>query len=292
MRTLRDRVATTPLAVILGLAAVFASAAAPTSTFGAARRVFIGPDGQPLPFRDDEQVLDFLRHAAVLSSEPVRTGKSGAVRLLLDSQGIRARAVFRSIETRRTNLRMANGDAFATFYDSARFEVAAFELARLYGIDMIPPVVERRIDGRPGTVQLWIENSMTDGERAERRLRPPEAGRWRRQRLIMRAFDALVHNSDRNTGNSLIDADWNLWMIDHTRTFQRPRGGNDFGKIVQVPRAFWTALRTVSEGQIRDAVREILEPLQIASLLDRREALIEHLRQVIVERGEEAVVLS
>ena len=187
---------------------------------------------------------------------------------------------------------MGNGDVFAAFYDSARFEVAAFELARLYGIDMIPPVVERRIDGTPGTVQLWVENSMTDAERARQSLSPPEAGRWRRQRLIMRAFDALVHNSDRNTGNSLIDADWNLWMIDHTRTFQRPRGAYDFAKIVQVPRSFWSALRTVPEHQIRDAVRAILEPLQIASLLDRRKALVEHLQQLIEVRGEEAVVLA
>jgi hypothetical protein len=33
----------------------------------------------------------------------------------------------------------------------------------------------------------------------------------------MRAFDQLIYNTDRNLGNLLIDGDWRIWMIDHTR---------------------------------------------------------------------------
>ena len=93
MRPLRHRVATTPLVLILGLVSVITTAATPPPTFGAAQRVFLGPDGQALPFRDDAEVLDFLRHASVVSSEPVGSGKSGSVRLLLEANSVRARGV-------------------------------------------------------------------------------------------------------------------------------------------------------------------------------------------------------
>jgi hypothetical protein len=33
----------------------------------------------------------------------------------------------------------------------------------------------------------------------------------------MRLFDALIDNDDRNAGNFLVDDDWNLVLIDHSR---------------------------------------------------------------------------
>ena len=39
----------------------------------------------------------------------------------------------------------------------------------------------------------------------------------------MRLFDSLIFNDDRNPGNYLFDADWKLWMIDHSRAFQMRR---------------------------------------------------------------------
>ena len=37
---------------------------------------------------------------------------------------------------------------------------------------------------------------------------------------VVRLFDQLIYNTDRNLGNLLIDKDWRLWMIDHTRAFK------------------------------------------------------------------------
>ena len=36
----------------------------------------------------------------------------------------------------------------------------------------------------------------------------------------MRVFDELIANTDRNQGNMLIDKQWKLWLIDHTRGFR------------------------------------------------------------------------
>ena len=35
----------------------------------------------------------------------------------------------------------------------------------------------------------------------------------------MKMFDNLIHNPDRNAGNLIVDDDWNLYLIDHSRAF-------------------------------------------------------------------------
>jgi hypothetical protein len=131
---------------------------------------------------------------------------------------------------------------------------------------------------------------MTEGDRATQGHRPPDAAKWRRQQSIMRAFDALIANSDRNTGNSLIDPDWNLWMIDHSRTFQIPRGDTTFTTVNQLPESFWEALRTLDPEAMRERLYTFLEPAQLTALFKRHEALIAHVEGLIEVRGREAVL--
>ena len=37
---------------------------------------------------------------------------------------------------------------------------------------------------------------------------------------IVRLFDQLIYNIDRNLGNLMITNDWTIWAIDHTRAFR------------------------------------------------------------------------
>ena len=37
---------------------------------------------------------------------------------------------------------------------------------------------------------------------------------------VVRVFDELIQNVDRNMGNLLIDTGWRAWMIDHSRAFR------------------------------------------------------------------------
>ena len=55
-------------------------------------------------------------------------------------------------------------------------------------------------------------------------LNPPEPGILNDQWAVMRMFDALINNTDRNLGNQLYTRpDWKLHLIDHTRAFSRSR---------------------------------------------------------------------
>ena len=44
------------------------------------------------------------------------------------------------------------------FCESYRAEIAAYELDKLLKMDMVPPSVERQLQGNKGAAQLWVEN--------------------------------------------------------------------------------------------------------------------------------------
>ena len=42
------------------------------------------------------------------------------------------------------------------FMESYKAEIAAYKFDRLLGLNMVPPIVERKIDGRYGAAVMWI----------------------------------------------------------------------------------------------------------------------------------------
>ena len=45
------------------------------------------------------------------------------------------------------------------YMESYKAEIAAYELDKMLGLEMVPPVVERSIDGEKGAALYWIENT-------------------------------------------------------------------------------------------------------------------------------------
>jgi hypothetical protein len=44
------------------------------------------------------------------------------------------------------------------FFTSYKTQIAAYELDRLLKLDMVPPTVERQVQGSTGAATLWVEN--------------------------------------------------------------------------------------------------------------------------------------
>lgn len=256
-----------------------------------ATRVWIGPDGRPLPFRSDAEVLEFLRTAEIVAREALDAGKTGAQRLELRTPDVRARAIFHSVDVQREQVRI--GDHFhAVFRDSWRAQVAAYELARLLAIDNVAPTVARTIDGVPGSVQLWLENEglRSNAERVQAREYPRDVQSWMAQEWTMDIFDALIFNDDRHADNVLVDAEWNLWMIDHTRAFQSATSILGPDKLHRIDARLLAGLESLERDTISRLLDPYLEPDQISALMDRRDALIEHFNKLIDIEGEAAIV--
>ena len=184
-------------------------------------RVFLDAEGKPLPFANDEELLDFLREAEVVDSKDIGEGITRPRRLTLERNGVRARAVFRNVRTEQHVANLPGGQREFLFRDFYGFEPAAYRLGLLLGFDNIPPAALRRLDGKPGSVQVWIEKATTETRRREAENELADPLDWGRQIQMMLIWDALVGNTDRNLGNYLSTPSGQVWMIDHTRSFRR-----------------------------------------------------------------------
>jgi hypothetical protein len=286
-RRLRKPAASIPwlAGVLAGVLAVPPCAHAQGTETAGARAIWWGPDGTPLPFESDDEVLEFLKDADVEGSEPIGRGINRSRKLTLERGGIRAHAAFRDVEIERSNVRI-EGRYYFRFFDSYRHECAAYALARLLGLDNVPPAVVRRVSGRHGSVQIWVERTL---EESADGFSPPDIAAWTGQVWDKVLLDNLIYNVDRNSGNILTSPEYRLWLIDHTRAFQVQEELLDPDRLQRVNRRAWRRLDSTTDEELRSAVREYLAPAQMAALVKRRDLLLAHVQRLVDERGEDVV---
>lgn len=276
------------IAVFLLLALAMTAAAQQSP---APYRPWIGPDGQPLPFHSDAEVLDFLRTADVISEKNISNGVTVPRKVLLEKDGVRAHAVFRLLD--KEDSASSINSLEVGFRDSYLFEPAAYELGILLGLENIPPAVLRKLHGTSGSIQLWVEKAISEDQRIKQQLVAPDALAWERQVHLVRAFDTLVANTDRTRNNLLVTtSDWKLWFIDHTRAFRIYSDSFSLKQLTRCDRAFLTRLRDLKASDVRARTREMLRPAQVSALMKRRDAIVQHFDKLIAERGESSVLIG
>ena len=245
---------------------------------GTASVTWQDPDGTPLPFQNDSEILEFLRTARIVSQNRVVVGINKISKVLLEKNGVQLQAAFRKVSINQPRGRLAVGKAFG-FRDDCRFEVAAYRLSKLLGLDNVPPVVERKIGRDRGTLQLWVENAMMEKERRNEKVQPPSKLPWTYQWQTLRLFDNLIDNDDRNLGNILIDSDWKLWMIDHTRAFGIAKKLRNPYQVWQCERDLWERLQELDRKVLEKECKGSLKGPQIKALMARRDLLVQHIQK-------------
>jgi hypothetical protein len=286
-----------PLCVVLTALAMTTLAAAQPAVADGIRpptdHVWLAPDGEPLPFQAIEDIRLALREGRVLSREKIGRGIAGAERLELEYQGTLFRAAFRSTDITRIAPSAGSINKPSEYRDSSIFELAAFELSLMLGLQRVPPVVKREIDGVDGTLQLWLEESTPEDILIQQgKLRPPNVARWNQQKQVMYVFDNLIGNSDRNQGNLLIDGAWNIWFIDHTRAFRRTSELLSGDGMVACDRQLWQRLQEIDPKEMRRRLDPYLETKELAKLLTRHQKILRLLGKSIKAKGEDAVLFD
>jgi hypothetical protein len=182
-----------------------------------------------------------------------------------------------------------------------RFNVAAYELDKMVGLDLVAPSVERLVDGRPASVTWWVDDfAMAEVDRRRKGIEPPVPDTWSRQMQAVRVFDELIANSYRDINpplylnavwdNLLITRAWSIWLIDHTGAFGISSQLRYPESLTRCDRVLLGKLRELSRESLQRALGRYLSPEQLRALGARRELLVKHFDEQIARRGEDAVL--
>ena len=241
------------------------------------------------------QMREFLLTAKVTRSRDIGKGVTSPKRLTLTDGTLTHDAAFQAVDERQTVASLAGGGRSAViemnFVDSYRYNLAAEAIAELLDLEYMMPVhVERRWNGKKGSLSWWVDTMMEEGERLKKKIQPPNATDWNHQMYRMRVFAALTRDTDRNVGNVLITHDWKVIMIDFTRAF-RLQTELLYGKdLAQIDRALLPRLEALTRDGVKQAVDDQLTALEIDALMKRRDVIVAHFRKLIADLGEKAVL--
>jgi hypothetical protein len=250
-----------------------------------------GPTGDPLPFKSFQDAEEFLASSDVARSKTRREGVNKYKKVVLDKDGVWANSLFRweNVVKRPELNRTSLGSENRHFRDSYESELAAYKVSEILGLYNIPPTVYREVEGRSGSVQLWMEKTTTEVDRRKQGLSPPDVTSWNRQSHDMRVFDNLINNIDRNQSNILIDKDWNLWLIDHTRSFAMDESLPSPEEVERCSRSLYNALKEMDEDLVRETLGSLLRAAEVDAFFVRREKLLKILEDRVADVGESNV---
>ncbi len=257
--------------------------------------LFLDADGEPLPFQSDAEIEEFLKTADVETMKKIPVGVTSPRKVLLTSQGVRVNAVFKDIDREEKNVRDKTAGKrrfYLVWRDWFGYDIAAYRVDRLLALDRVAPIVERTIKRGKGSLQIWIEGTITEHERREKDLNPPDVARFNQQKEVMHIFNNLVANRDANLGNSLIDRNWRIWLIDCSRCFGNSEDLLYPQSISHCERGLWRALREMDPEKTHTSLSPYLSKAEIDALLARRDALVVRIQGLIDEWGEEMIIFD
>ena len=251
------------------------------------------PPVAPPPALSLEEQEAFLLNAKIIRRKGVSTGVTDTIRATLSDGRLEHDAQIQTVDIAQT-LFQAGKASEVNFKDTYRFNIAAYRLARLLGLQNVPMSVERRYEGKPGAMTWWVDDVQFDekGRVKEKNILGPNPERTTKQVQVMRVFDELIQNRDRNQGNMLWTKDWTLWMIDHTRAFRLGKELLKPDQLTRCERSLFEAMRALTLERVTEVMGEIMRNDEIQAVLTRRDVIIKHFEDRIATRGEAAVLYS
>jgi hypothetical protein len=169
------------------------------------------------------------------------------------------------------------------FMESYKAEIAAYKLDRMLDLNMVPPIVERHMNGKNGAAVLWVEN--TKGWSVEKPPQGPEP-QWSLQLTRMKMFDQLIANIDRNQGNLIYDADWHLFLIDHSRAFTGKKDLKNLAPLARVDRKLWTRMAALTMDDLDRGLEKWVGTNEKKAILLRRDLMAKQIAEMVAKRGE------
>jgi len=265
------------LAAAITLAAPQESGQAPAAPIAIPAPPPVVPAVVLAPIPADGEIERFLKEADVVSTRSPKKGVTDSLRATMSDGKLTHDAHVQHIDEAKREFRTNQGVEF-DFRDSWMFNVAAYKIDRLIGLNMVPPSISRTHRSAPSAFTWWIDDVLMDeGDKVKNKVDAPDRNYYSRQRMMMYLFDELISNTDRNQGNIVYTKDWRLWLIDHTRAFRKNSALKVPARITRCDRQVYEGLKALDRETLKAEVGKQLDDGQIKSLLARRDAIVKKL---------------
>jgi len=223
-----------------------------------------------------KELENYLRTAKIVSKR--RTGGRGENWVISLDDGKTARHGFFKLldETR----------SVSPIGDSYKYGIAAYELDKLLDLNLVPPVVEREIEGRKGSLQIFIEGSLNEMVRRMRSIKPPEPVKFKKILEDLSVFENLTYSpsycGERELDDILImhREDWKIWRVDLSEAFAPSPELIPGCEITGCSKKLCQNLIKLEDKVIKAKLKHYLNDEEISMLLKRKKLIIEKIKKI------------
>jgi hypothetical protein len=242
------------------------------------------------PKLSDAEQEQFLKTAKIIKTSSAKKGVTNSQRVTMSDGNITHDAHVQCIDESKHEFKTDRGTEL-NFKDSYKFNIAAYRLARMLGIESMPVYTERNVGGKSCSVSWWLDGFMMDeSTRKSKKMEAPNPDAWNDQIYVMRVFDQLIYNVDRNLTNLLITNDWQIVMIDHSRSFRLPNKIENPKNLGRCDRTLLVNLRALNKAAVQKALMPYCTKSEVEGVMARRDLIVAYYDEQIKQKGEAAVL--
>ncbi len=247
----------------------------------------------PQPTLSAEEMEAFLTNGRIIAKKTERKGVTDAYRVTLTDGKTTHDAQVQDVDIYAPIFDAGAGVSEVNFRDTYRYNIAAYRLARFLGLTNVPMSVLRTVDAKPAAVTWWIDNvQFTENDRLKKKATGPNPSRMAGYVHILRVFDELIQNRDRNGGNYIWTEDWTMWMIDHTRAFRTNKSLLKPQLLERCERTLCARMRLLTRESLVATVGDTLLPPEVDGVIARRDAILKLFDAKIAKTSEASVYFT
>ncbi|MDH5468424.1 MAG: hypothetical protein OEY25_13485 [Candidatus Aminicenantes bacterium] len=235
---------------------------------------------------NQKETEQYLKRARIESDWKPSGTRGDSYFVNLDDRGIKKRGFLKFTNNLRPKVPT----------DSYIYGLAAYELDKLLDLNIYPPVVERRVNGRKASLQILINRYLDEDERKLKDITPPDPKKFFNALEEIKIFEYLVYDTalclQTDPQDVLITEEWKVWRVDLSEAF-RPSPELIKGcEITRCSRKLYQNLQQTEDKKIRSKLKKYLNEDEMSALLKRKNIIIEILQKLIKEKGEEVVLFE
>ena len=233
---------------------------------------------------DQKETEQYLKRARIEGDWKPSGTRGDSYFVNLDDRGIKKKGFLKFTNNLRPKIPT----------DSYVYGLAAYELDKMLDLNIYPPVIERTVNGRKASLQILIDRYLDEGERRLKDITPPDPEKFFNALEEIKIFEYLVYDTalclQTDLQDVLITEEWKVWRVDLSEAFWPTPEIIEGCEITRCSRKLYQNMQQIEDKKIRSKLKKYLNKDELSALFKRKDLIIETIKNLIKEKGEEAVI--